>query len=130
MPKTSKASKSGARNQNNPPTKKEDQTTLCGWAKDGDIFIAVHAKPGARQSCITDISDSQVSIQIAAPAQEGEANSELLRALASIISVRKSSISIDHGHRSREKRVRLADCDKYVSIVLEILKSNVGNYDT
>ena len=77
MPKTSKSSKTGARNHDDPP--KQDRTTSqCVWAKDGDIFITVHAKPGARQSCVTDISDSQVSIQIAAPAQEGEANGELV----------------------------------------------------
>ena len=60
--------------------------------------------------------------------QESEANNELVRALADIVGihVRKSSLSIDHGYRSREKRVRLADCSKDVSKVLEILKSNIG----
>ena len=68
------------------------------------------------------MSDSRVAIQIAAPAQEGEANSELVQALADIVGGRKSSVSINHGHRSREKRVRLTDYDKDVSEVLEILK--------
>ena len=99
MPKTSKSNKTGARNHDNPP--KQDKTTSqCVWAKDGDIFITVHAKPGARQSCVTDISDSQVSIQIAAPAQEGEANDELVRALASIVSVQSVLImDTDLGRR-------------------------------
>ena len=50
--------------------------------------------------------------------QEGKANSELIQVLASIIGVRKSSVSIDHGHRSREKRVRLVDSGKGVSEIL------------
>ena len=129
MPKTTKSTKAGvkhAKSHENPPpdpTTKQDRTTSSVWEKDGDIFIAVHAKP---QSCVVDVSDSHVSVQIAAPAQEGEANSELVRALACIVCVRKSSITIDHGHRSREKRVRLIDCGKNVSEILEILKSNVG----
>ena len=39
------------------------------------------------------------------------------------------SVSIERGHRSREKRVKVADCAKDSSDVLEILKSSVGNYD-
>lgn len=37
------------------------------------------------------------------------------------------SVSIERGHRSREKRVKVADCAKDSSDVLEILKSSVGN---
>ena len=37
------------------------------------------------------------------------------------------SVSIERGHRSREKRVKVADCAKDTSDVLEILKSSVGN---
>ena len=58
--------------------------------------------------------------------QESEANNDLVRALADVgIHERKSSLSIDHGYRSREKGVRLANCSKDVSKVLEILKSNI-----
>ena len=47
--------------------------------------------------------------------------------MASVVGTRKSSVSIEHGHRSREKRVKVADCAKDSSDVLEILKSSVGN---
>lgn len=49
---------------------------LCIFKKGCDIFIIIHAKPRAKQSCVTEISASHVSFQIAAPAQEGEANGE------------------------------------------------------
>ena len=39
--------------------------------------------------------------------------------MASIVGIRKSSVSIEHGHRSREKRVKVADCAKDVSDVLD-----------
>ena len=88
---------------------KEDKKSSSIWEKmvTYSLQSMPRTKPGARQNCVTDVSDSQISIQIAAPAQEGKANSELIQVLASIIFVRKSSVSIDHGHRSREKRVRL-----------------------
>lgn len=49
--------------------------------------------------------------------------------MASVVGTRKSSVSIEHGHRSREKRVKVAtlDCAKHTRDVLEILKSSVGN---
>ena len=49
------------------------------------------------------------------------------RSMARVVGIRKSSVSIEHGHRSREKRIKVADCAKDTSDVLEILKSSVGN---
>ena len=95
------------------------------WKKDGSIFLAIHAKPGSKQSCITDVSNTQIAVQISAPAQDGEANVELIRTIASIVGVRKSSVSIEHGHRSREKRVKITELDKEPSEVLSLLHSNV-----
>ena len=133
MPKMTKSKGGGAaRSTKQQPEaaaggKKQEKVASSVWQKDGDIFITIHAKPGAKQSCITDVSESQVSIQISAPAHEGEANSELVQTLACILGVRKSSVSIDHGHRSREKRVRLAGCDKDASEVFKVLQLSVGN---
>ena len=73
------------------------------WSVGSDIFLSIHAKPGAKQSRVTDVSDTHIGVQVAAPAQEGEANTELVRTIARILGVRKSCISVDKGHRSREK---------------------------
>ena len=96
------------------------------WSNGGTIFMNIHAKPGAKQSCITEISDTHIVVQIAAPAQKGEANMELIRTIAKTVGVRKSAVSIDEGQRSREKRVRISDTDKDVAEIMRLLQSSVG----
>ncbi|XP_029194094.2 UPF0235 protein C15orf40 homolog isoform X1 [Acropora millepora] len=81
----------------------EDSTQVISAIKDGKIRIKILAKPGAKQSNITDISPDGVGVQIAAPAREGEANGELVRYFAEVLDVRKSSISLDRGLKSRAK---------------------------
>lgn len=81
----------------------EDSTQVISATKDGKISVKILAKPGAKQSNITDISPDGVDVQIAAPAREGEANGELVRYFAEVLDVRKSSISLDRGLKSRAK---------------------------
>lgn len=63
--------------------------------KDGDIIIQILAKPGAKSNGITDISEDGVGVQIAGKAVDGEANSELLKYMTSVLSVKKNEISLD-----------------------------------
>lgn len=93
--------------------------------KDGDLIFNVHAKPGAKLSGVTDVSAETVSIQISAPAQDGEANAELVRFLAGVLGVRKSAVSLDRGHRSREKCVRVSECKLSAEEVLKLLKNSI-----
>lgn len=81
----------------------EDSTQVISATKDGKISVKILAKPGAKQNNITDISSDGVGVQIAAPAREGEANGELVRYFAEVLDVRKSSISLDRGLKSRAK---------------------------
>lgn len=50
------------------------------------VHIRVKAKPGAKQTAITDISkeDEAIGIQLAAPPREGAANEELISFIAEI----------------------------------------------
>lgn len=48
----------------------------------GCIGIHILAKPGAKQTGITDITTDAVGVQIAAPAREGEANATLVQFIA------------------------------------------------
>ena len=70
------------------------------------------------------MSAEAVSIQISAPAQEGEANAELVRFLASLLGVCKSSVSLEHGHKSRGKSVRVLNCKLSAEEALKVLKSS------
>ena len=93
--------------------------------KDGDLVLRVHAKPGAKQSGVTGVSAETVSVQISALAQDGEANAELVRFLAGVLGVRKSTVSLERGHRSREKSVRVSKCEISADEALKLLKYSI-----
>lgn len=76
--------------------------------KSGEIVIRIHAKPGAKQNGITDISADAIGVQIAAPPVDGEANTELVKYLSKVLQLRKSDVSLDRGSKSREKIVLVA----------------------
>nr|XP_012618671.1 UPF0235 protein C15orf40 homolog isoform X2 [Microcebus murinus] len=73
----------------------------------GCVTIAIHAKPGSKQNAITDLTAEAVSVAIAAPPSEGEANAELCRYLSKVLELRKSDVVLDKGGKSREKVVKL-----------------------
>ncbi|XP_073480085.1 UPF0235 protein C15orf40 homolog isoform X2 [Aquarana catesbeiana] len=53
----------------------------------GSISIAIHAKPGSKQSAITDVTSEAVCVAIAASPSEGEANAELCQFLSKVLEV-------------------------------------------
>ncbi|XP_068595807.1 UPF0235 protein C15orf40 homolog isoform X2 [Brachionichthys hirsutus] len=97
MPKKEKAVKGPASGQS------------CSEAPDrsGSVILAVHVKPGAKRSSITEVSSEAVGISVAAPPADGEANAELVRFLAEVLELKKSHISLDKGSRSRDKLIRV-----------------------
>ncbi|KAE8617944.1 hypothetical protein XENTR_v10009231 [Xenopus tropicalis] len=63
--------------------------------KTGSVIISIHAKPGAKQNAITDVTADAVGVAIAAPPTEGEANAELCRYLSKVLVLKKSEVSLD-----------------------------------
>uniref|UniRef100_A0A8D1NUF1 Homer scaffold protein 2 n=1 Tax=Sus scrofa TaxID=9823 RepID=A0A8D1NUF1_PIG len=61
----------------------------------GCVTIAIHAKPGSKQNAVTDLTTEAVSVAIAAPPSEGEANAELCRYLSKVFELRKSDVVLD-----------------------------------
>lgn len=100
MPKKDKTSKSS-------PKVPDISTGPVMKLKDGTITIAIHAKPGAKQNAVTDVSEEAVGVAIAAPPTDGEANAELLRFLSKVLQLKKSEVSLDKGSKSREKVIRV-----------------------
>ncbi|KAK7788507.1 hypothetical protein R5R35_014691 [Gryllus longicercus] len=74
-----------------------------GTDKQGNIVLKIQAKPGAKVNGITGMDSEGVGVQISAPPVEGEANSELVKYIASVLGLRKSDVSLDRGSRSRQK---------------------------
>ncbi|XP_069481084.1 UPF0235 protein C15orf40 homolog isoform X2 [Ambystoma mexicanum] len=83
-----------------------------GIDKNGCVTIAIHAKPGSKLNCITDISTDGVGVAIAAPPTEGEANAELCRYLSKVLEVKKSEVVLDKGGKSREKIIKILAAKK------------------
>jgi uncharacterized protein (TIGR00251 family) len=93
--------------------------------KNGNLIILVNAKPGSKQTQITDISEDGVGIQIAAPPIDGEANTELIKFLAKLLSLRKSDVSLDKGNKSRQKQIVIGKGCLEEEKLKELIKSAV-----
>ncbi|XP_059953451.1 UPF0235 protein C15orf40 homolog isoform X2 [Mesoplodon densirostris] len=61
----------------------------------GCVTVAIHAKPGSKQNAVTDVTAEAVSVAIAAPPTEGEANAELCWYLSKVLELRKSDVVLD-----------------------------------
>ncbi|CAH3177953.1 unnamed protein product [Porites lobata] len=103
----------------------EETASVISLSKDGRICVKILAKPGAKQSNITDISSDGLGVQIGALAREGEANEELIRFLAEVLNVRKRSLSLDKGSKSKQKIVSIESTEINIEQVRERLSQNV-----
>ncbi|XP_073990175.1 UPF0235 protein PCC7424_0673 [Rhodnius prolixus] len=93
--------------------------------KKGNIKIKIAAKPGAKVNAVTGIEEEGISVQISAPPVEGEANTELVKYLASLLGIKKSSVSLDRGSKSRQKVLLITETNLTVDNVLQKLKDNI-----
>ncbi|XP_020372922.2 LOW QUALITY PROTEIN: UPF0235 protein C15orf40 homolog [Rhincodon typus] len=75
--------------------------------KSGSVLVVIHAKPGAKQNAITDVSGEAVGVAIASSPSDGEANAELVCYLAKVLALKKSEVVLDKGCRSRQKVVKI-----------------------
>ncbi|KAL1920563.1 uncharacterized protein VTP21DRAFT_940 [Calcarisporiella thermophila] len=89
------------------------------------VNIRLQVKPNARASQVVEIGDL-VSIQIAAPPRDGEANKEVLVFLAEVLGARKTDISLIAGHKSREKTVRIGGSQLTEEQIRSKLKANMS----
>jgi len=66
-------------------------------------LITVQVQPGASRNQVARYTDGVLHVRIAAPPVRGKANRELIAFLSDILSVSRSSLSIEKGHTSRRK---------------------------
>ncbi len=77
------------------------------------MILAVHVKPGARETKVESWRDEGTAIiAVAAPPVDGKANQELLRFLSKQLGIAKSLITIKRGHSGRVKHIELPDKTK------------------
>jgi hypothetical protein len=69
------------------------------------VILELHVQPGASRSEFAGRHGERLKIRLAARAVDGKANEALIEFLAAHFKVRKSSVRITAGLRSRQKRV-------------------------
>ena len=74
----------------------------------GGARFAVRVTPRAGRSGVTGVRDGALLVRLAAPPVEGAANAALVVLLAGLLDCPKRAVEIVAGHRSRDKRVRIA----------------------
>ena len=76
------------------------------------LALSLRVRPGARRSGVIGVHGPVLKVQVAAPADDGKANAELVRFLAEALGVPRRSVTIRHGHRGRDKTVEVpGTCD-------------------
>lgn len=83
---------------------------LPTWLRRSDDawLVSVRVQPAGGRSRLVGVHGDSIRVRVSAPANEGKANSELVRFLARTTGVRRSEVEIVSGQRSRDKVVRVA----------------------
>jgi uncharacterized protein (TIGR00251 family) len=74
--------------------------------EDGVIFL-VRVQPRAAKSGIREVVDGKLKLRLTSPPVEGAANEDCILLLADFFKVPRSRVSILHGKRSREKKIKI-----------------------
>jgi hypothetical protein len=75
------------------------------------VVLTLHVQPGARQTLVAGRYGNGVKLRVAAPPESGRANAAVLRLLAETFGVPRRNVTLEAGHTSRQKRVRVQDVD-------------------
>jgi uncharacterized protein len=77
---------------------------------EGRIDLIIRVRPHAARSQLMDIlEDGSLKVAVAAPTEDGRANTALVKLLAELFDIPVSSVSILSGANARIKLVRLND---------------------
>lgn len=71
------------------------------------LYLRVRLQPRSSRNAVDGVQGNCLKVRLTAPPVEGEANKALVEFLSDLLKIKKSSITIDSGFKSREKRVRI-----------------------
>ncbi len=86
----------------------------------GDLLLELRIQPRASESGFAGRFGDRVRVRLNAPPVDGRANAALVEFLAREFGVPKSSVTIERGHGSRDKRVRLSDVESLPPALAEL----------
>ncbi|HLC18332.1 MAG TPA: DUF167 domain-containing protein [Thermodesulfobacteriota bacterium] len=71
----------------------------------GGVWIKLRIQPRASRDEVAGIHGDSLKVKLTAPPVEGEANKALVSFLSKLLGIKKSSIKIASGEKSRTKRI-------------------------
>ena len=75
---------------------------------DGDVLLWIKAVPGASRDQIAGAVGERLKVRVSAPAEGGKANRAICALIAKALSIRPRQVTIESGHSSAEKVVRIS----------------------
>eukprot|EP00923_Selenidium_pygospionis_P043337 GHVN01074783.1.p1 GENE.GHVN01074783.1~~GHVN01074783.1.p1 ORF type:complete len:104 (+),score=10.24 GHVN01074783.1:204-515(+) len=87
------------------------------------FLVNIKVKAGAKENKLLSIENNTLFMQIEARALNGMANREIVIFLSSVFEIKKSCCSIVHGHKTREKIVRVEKDVSSLSLSTELQSS-------
>lgn len=75
-----------------------------------DVLLWTKAVPGSSRDQISGVLGDRLKVKVAAAPEAGKANAAICRLLAMHFRLKPNQVTIEHGHNSSEKTVRLAGC--------------------
>jgi uncharacterized protein (TIGR00251 family) len=76
-------------------------------AVEGGVRLQVRVQPRASRSELAGLHAGRLRIRLAAPPVDGEANEELERFLARLLSVPRRAVNLTAGHSGRQKTLMI-----------------------
>jgi hypothetical protein len=83
---------------------------LLSTLKDGLLALQVRAHPQSRGGDAMRVADGVLQVHTSAPARDGEANAAVEKAVAALLGVPRSSVSVVRGATDRDKGVGVKGC--------------------
>lgn len=79
------------------------------WARQTDTgwLLTIRAQPNASRSGVAGAYGDALRVRLAAPANDGKANAELVRFIAEALDVARRAVAITRGQKSRDKVVEV-----------------------
>lgn len=75
----------------------------------GCWLMRVWAQPGAKKSEVAGLYQDSLKIRLAAPAVDNKANTALIEFVAALLGLKRSQVSLETGHASRGKTLRIVN---------------------
>ena len=77
----------------------------------GGWLMKVWVQPGAKKTELAGMYQGSLKIRLSAPAVDNKANTALVEYVAAQLGVKKSQVTLESGHASRGKTLRV-ECEK------------------